>query len=370
LRVKAGDPDQSFFFRKLTGQVESDEGHGMADSMADGGGVVWPELIELARHWITDAASPSSPQDIKLPPPAQGDQILIPHFDVAPGSEVQRNYYFKLSNPDTMYVNRVELLAPPGNPHLNFYRSDARSRPDGDFDETFSGIPFSSWSLVATGQRQRVDWVLPPGVALQFSPFQQTLLQAHFIDFQNGRQRAPIGGCACLNLHAVDAATVTSTVGTLFIQNKLVELPPRSETTWDYGVTLTRFRYNGTAKIAAVAGDFHWRGKVLEARRWDGLNKNDDGSPRSGEFERMGIENRIYLSEDWREPVFQAYGADGPELPRGWGVVYRTTFFNDRVLVTTFGPYAATHEHANLVVYFYPGPDDGQTFSFPLPVQQ
>ncbi|MBI4607209.1 MAG: hypothetical protein HY721_35035 [Planctomycetes bacterium] len=364
LRVKPGYPDKSFLYTKLTGDLGPEEG----ERMPDVGLPLSADEIELVRHWISDGAVPSTPQDIVLPEPSGGQQVLVPHFAVLPGTEVQRNFYVKLKNPEPLLVTRIEFLYPPGSHHFNLFTSDAISRPDGHFEDTFDGIPFAFWGLRASSQRGRLDWRLPPGVAIKLSPFQQTLSQTHFVNA--GPQVSPIGGCACVNLHRADAASVSAVLGTMFLQNKNVLLPPRSETSWDFGVTFTRFRWNDTVKAAAATGHFHWRGKTFEIRLWDGLNKNDDGSPRSGEFERMGVENRIFYSGNWSEPPFVVFGDDGPELPRGWGVVYRTTFVNDTDRVIPFGPHVETEEHANAFLYFYPGPENGETFSFPLPVQQ
>ena len=118
---------------------------------------------------------------------------------------------------------------------------------------------------------------------------------------------------------------------------------------------------------------YNWRGKSFEISIWDGENKNPDGSPRSGEFERMldkRAENLIYSSEGWEDPPFVTFGDDGPVIPRGGGVVYRATYVNETDQVISAGPHAATEERSDVFLYFYPGPIDGRTYSFPLPVQQ
>ncbi len=363
-RVRPGFPEESYLLQKLIGNPAEGE----PDHLAEVGVSLSPEIIDFLRHWIADAATPSTPLDITLPLPLKGEQVVIPPFAVPPGSEVQRNFYFKLKNREEIHVNRIEFLYPPGSHHLNFFTSDAYSKPDGYFEDTFDGIPFALWPLRASSQRSRLDWKLPSGVAIKLSPFQQTLSQTHFVNI--GPQISPIGGCASINLHSVDAAEVPMVLGTMFLQNNNVILPPQSETAWDFGVTLTRFRHNEVVKAAAATGHFHWRGKSFEIRRWDGLNKNDDGSPRSGEFERMGVENRLFFSDNWDEPPFVMFGDNGPEFPRGWGIVYRTVFVNNTDRVIPFGPHVEYQEHANAFLYFYPGPENGETFSFPLPSQQ
>ncbi len=363
-RVKPGHPEESFLLKKITGELGPEHG----ERMPRAGTPLGSDTIERVRLWISDGALPSAPQDITLLPPSRGEQVLLPHFSVSPGEEVQRNYYVKLKNSEPLFVDRIEAIYAPGSVHRNIYTSDGVSRPDGFFEDTFQGIPFAYWGLRASGAENRLDWRLPSGVAIRLSPFQQTLLQTHFANI--GPRGLPIGGCACINLHAAEAAEGYVPLGTMFLQNKNVILPPHSETTWDFGATFTRFRWNETVKLAGVASHFHGRGRSMEVRLWDGLNKNDDGSPRSGEFERMGVEKRVGFSDGGAAPPFVSFENDGPSLERGWGIVYRTVFVNETERVIPFGPYAETEEHANVLLFFYPGPENGETFSFPLPVQQ
>jgi hypothetical protein len=216
-------------------------------------------------------------------------------------------------------------------------------------------------------------------VAFKFDPFQKILAQIHFVN--SGQQTAPIGGMACINLHAAyDPSEAPLTMGTMFGQNVFIVLPPRSTTIWDYGVTFDTFGIDDEMKIAAVNGHFHWRGRTFEVRLWDGQNKNRDGSPvgcrpcspgqTSGEFDRMGIQNRVYLSDNWDEPPFATYSDSPIVVPPGWGIIYRTTYVNNTNQTIIFGPHVETEEHSNLFVYFYPGPEDGRTLTFPLPFQR
>src|SRR5262249_28289187 len=124
--------------------------------------------------------------------------------------------------------------------------------------------------------------------------------------------------------------------------------------------------HNVTVKGAAVTGHFHWRGKTFEIRRLDGLNQNPDGSPAPGEFDRMGEEERIFLSDNWDEPPFNLFTADNaPEFPPGWGIVYRTTYVNNTDDKFCFGPHVAPQEHANAFLYFWPAPTGTDFVWFP-----
>ncbi|MBI4600891.1 MAG: hypothetical protein HY721_02925 [Planctomycetes bacterium] len=132
-------------------------------------------------------------------------------------------------------------------------------------------ITFVSWSLRASSQVGRLDWRLHPGVGIKFKAHQQVLAQSHFVN--TGPQISPIGGVAVINLHESAPGVEPVPLGSMFLQNKSVLLPPRSETSWDYGITLDHFGHGVPVKAAAVTGHFHWRGKTFEIRRWDSLNK-------------------------------------------------------------------------------------------------
>jgi hypothetical protein len=218
---------------------------------------------------------------------------------------------------------------------------------------------------------------------------------------------------AVINLHAAfDPAEAPITMGTLFSPNFRVVLPPGSlsrpsTTIWDLGVTFDLFGVDSSRPpgsgdpnnnippnpplitrdvvIAALNGHFHWRGKSFEIRLWDGKNKVQSGPTRGApigcapclpgqdtswtEFDRMGEKNQLYLSENWNDPPFKVYEAGQIIAKPSQGIVYRVTFVNNTNMTIRFGPHAETEEHANVFVYFYPGPSDGRTLVFPLPFQ-
>ena len=365
LRVRPGDPDGSFLYQKLAGTLGAGEG----DSMPQVGIPLGGEALRRVVSWIAQGALPCGPEDITLPEPASGFQIRIPPFDVPVGSEVQRNYYFKAGIDQAAVATRIEFIYPPGSHHFNLFTSDTEDRPDGSFEDTFDAIPFQTWSLRASSQRQRLDWTLPPGVGILFAPHQQILGQIHFVN--SGLQTSPLGGMAVVNVHTQPPEEIPVRLGTMFGQNKSIALPPHAESTWDFGTTFNAFGIQDRVKVSAVTGHFHWRGKSFEVRLWDGQNKDGNGFPQDGEFDRMGPQSTIYRSDDWNEPPFRIFpSGQEVEVPAGWGVVYRTIFYNPSDTFIFFGPHVETEEHANLFVYFYPGPPDGKTLAFPLPFQR
>jgi hypothetical protein len=377
LLVVPGKPDESFLFQKITGRLGPDEG----DQMPQLGIPLPPEKVEMVRQWILRGAPPSTTADIQLPTPYEGVQLIVPNFQVPEGTEVQKEYYTSLTNPQELRVTRYEILVPPGSHHTNFFafQGGTTPPPDGTFRDTFDAVPFANWALRAGNQRIHQIWDLPPGVAFKFDPLQKVMTQIHFVNIN--QQLSPIGGMACINLHGTyDREEAPLTMGTMFGQNIFIVLEPRTTTVWDYGATFEQFGIEDEVKIAGVNGHFHWRGRDFEVRLWDGQNKNRDGSPigcrpcspgqTGGEFDRMGVDNRIYLSQNWDEPPFETYSDKPITVPASWGIVYRTTYVNNTNRRIIFGPHVETEEHSNVFIYFYPGPEDGRTLSFPLPSQR
>jgi len=359
--VRPGKPADSFLYRKLVGSLGPNDG----DLMPEPGAQLSFEKLELIRGWIAAGAVPSTPADIRLPAPARGEQINIPVFGVPAGREVQRNYYFKLKSEDELWVDRIEFVCPPGISHLNFFDGSPSVYPDGYFEDRFATVPFNFYNLKASSHSGRLDWRLPAGTAVRFKPKDQVVAQLHFVN--TGALSSPVGGCAAINLHALEPGAAPVPVGTLVIKNKNIVIPRfAGEISFDYGITVDFYGQEETVKVAAVTGHFHWRGKRFEIRKWDGANKNLNGTPAPGEFDRMGPENTIFLSDDGENPPFNFFNEDdAPEILPGWGIVYRATYQNDGDSRFCFGTSVATQEHANAFLYFYPALPDQEFLFFP-----
>ena len=352
LRVRPGFPEDSFLFQVVTARVAHAPD---PKTLLDG------DQIALIERWIRDGALPSTSRDISLPPPSNGQQLLIPPFAVPRDTEVQRNYYFKLEGSETLWVNRVEFLSTPGIDHWNFFTWLAGTKPpsreNGDFEDKFALVSFRDWNLRASNQSERLDWRLPEGVGMQLAPSQQTLSQIHYVN--TASIPAPVGGAAAINLHTLDLAVGDAPLplGSLILQDRSIRIPPESTVSSDYGVTFSTLNHPVSVKLAAVQGHFHWRGKSFELRLWDGLNQNVDGSPAPGEFDRMGPASTIYFSDNFEAPPFISFGDDGPSIPPGTGIIYRVIFVNASTdQLFCFGSKAELSEHSIAFIYFYPGP--------------
>jgi hypothetical protein len=382
LRVKPGDPDMSFLIRKLEGNLTAEEG----DRMPQGRSPLPAAQIRLIRHWIEDGAIPSGPDDINLPvppPPGHTDstgkldggvQVRVPLFHVP--TELIRNFYVRLPNASDLWVNRWEFLYAPGSHHFNLFsanRSDVAvtcnpppepQQPPCSLD-TFDFVDPADWSLVAASQSSRLTWTLPPGIAVRFRPQHLFLAQSHFVD--SGPQTAPIGGAAVVNMYEAPVDGRSPLFG-VFILDKNIFIPGRTQSVgysihFDFGLQFAALGYRGRVKLAAITGHFHWRGRSIEIRRWSGTHADPNGSPAVGADGRTAVDweastERIYLSDDWDEPPFQTWGADGPEFDAdaGEGIVYRSTYelrAGDEGFDFPFGTHTPSQEHSNVFLYFY-----------------
>ncbi|MBI4606974.1 MAG: hypothetical protein HY721_33850 [Planctomycetes bacterium] len=382
LRVKPGDPDGSFLIRKLEGNLATGEG----EPMPHGRGVLPSAKVRFIRHWIEDGAIPSGPDDINLPvppPPGHTDasgrldggvQVRVPPFQVP--TERIRSFYVRLPNASELWVNRYEFLYPPGSHHFNLFSAN---RPDVQVTcnpppgpqsppcslDTFDFIDPMDWSLCGASQSERLTWRLPPGVAIRFRPQQLFLAQSHFVDA--GPQAAPIQGVAVVNMFEAPQDGRSPLFGA-FILDKNVFIPGRGQpagfsTHFDFGLKLATLGYKGKVKLAAITGHFHWRGRSIEIRRWNGQRADAVGRPEVDADGRTALDwetstETIYISDNWDEPPFQTWEGDGPELDAdaGEGIIYRSTYelrSGDAGYDFPFGTHTPSQEHSNVFLYFY-----------------
>ena len=161
LRVKSGDPANSFLIRKLKGM-------GPGDQMPQGGGMLPDETIQMIEAWIARGAhtreeecqtkattagdvggvahlQPVDPQlcsdqpvlgeyhwqpqpPLEVPEAGTGIQLYVPPRDVAPGTEWETCYAFRfsdLASSDLLqgipFVSQQEYRMHPGSHHLLLY---------------------------------------------------------------------------------------------------------------------------------------------------------------------------------------------------------------------------------------------------------
>lgn len=277
--------------------------------------------------------------NVSLPAPSsgQGFQIVIGPFEAPAGQEVQKNFYMKFPSDQDVYITRVEIAYNVGSHHLNIFKSDDLDVPDR-VEDSFSALQWESWDMVASSQRESLNWTLPQGVAIHLKPRQQMNFQTHYVNANT--QKTPTGtGKAVVNFYTTDRANVQAFVGAIFANNRRVLLPAHTEATFRKAVDALP----NDAHILWMTGHFHSWGKSFRVNRWNGT--------------QMGEE--VYRSANWDEPPVQFYNPP-LEVKAGESFVYTTTHVNNTDQEVKFGPHVETEEHSNLFIYYYPAPDGGK----------
>ncbi len=291
-------------------------------------------FIVCEKNSPTEVDNSSGDVQLAAPPAGQGLQIVISPFEVPVGKEIQRNYYLKLPSDVDIYVKKVEMVYNTGSHHVNVFKTDSISVPD-HFEETFSAVQWESWDMVFASQREELHWQLPPRVAIPLKAHQQLDVQVHYVN-ANTQQTSNGRGKVIINLWTMPKDSVQSYVGALFANNRLLNIPPHSDTTYMKIVRPLPW----DIKILMLTGHFHSRGRSFIVKR-------------------LLTDEEVYRNEEWDEPPIVFYNPP-LELQAFDRLAYWTRFVNTTNYTITFGPHVEYEEHANLFMFFYPGPPDGK----------
>lgn len=283
--------------------------------------------------------------DIDMARPAHGVQIETPLFEVAPGTERQWCYWFKLPSDVDLDVTRFEVEYLKGSHHMNLFQTD-KDFPDGDGDcltGVFSPMGTNGYNLIVGSQDEKLDWRLPDGVAFKLKAKRQMMLQTHYVNANT--QGTPLGkGRVKINLHAEpDASKIKAHMGTMFANNVNINVPPRETRAFTTSCTLPQ-----DATVVALTGHFHSRGKTFS------VNVAPDGQHATDE---------IYRSRTWDEPPFQVL-SPARAVPANGALQYTCEFTNTTEQTVKFGPRVETDEHCNLFAYFYPWESNESRYCF------
>lgn len=305
--------------------------------MAMAAGIVAAVVIGGCSSETTAPTDPNADVTLAAPPAGQGIQVVIGPFDVPSGQEVQKNFYRKLPNDSDIYVTKVELKFNSGSHHLNIFKSDSVNVPDAE-ENSFSALQFENWDMVAASQKGNLVWALPPGVAIKLNAHQQMDFQTHYVNA--GTQATPSGrGKAIVNFWTTDKKNVTSIIGAQFCNNKALKIAPHTGAT--YCKVVKPFAQD--VNMLLMTGHFHSRGRKFIVGHWDGTKLTDT----------------IYSSGNWDDPPIQIHST--PLLLRATdSLAYITTYENPTDTEIKFGPHVEFEEHANLFMFFYPGPPSGK----------
>jgi hypothetical protein len=253
------------------------------------------------------------------------------------GEEEQKCFRRRMRRKEGMEVSRVQMFVRGGSHHTHLYRPYGGAVEYPPRDCPFA-VDFSKWQLVAASQNAVLDWVLPPGVAINFSPRQPLLVQTHFVNAgalgSRGRTRAKIV------LHPAEPGSVRAHGGALFAQDRVLEVPPGRTTVKSRCAFTGESAEGRDLTVMAFTGHYHFRGVVFEVYR-----THADGS----------LGEMVYRHEGYSDPVFKEYPPDRPLVFRkGEGFEWWCTYQNDTTETFKFGPNTQMNEHCNLFGFYYP----------------
>src|SRR5262245_22657051 len=99
------------------------------------------------------------------------------------GTEKQTCHRITWPRSETTQIGHIEIKVRGGSHHVHLYRPIPGTLDYPPKDCPFA-IDFSKWELVAATQNENLDWQLPPGIAIEFSPHQPLMIQTHFVNTQ------------------------------------------------------------------------------------------------------------------------------------------------------------------------------------------
>jgi hypothetical protein len=282
----------------------------------------------------TAGADLLTPLPPKVKKPHHGMQMVIGPVDVPHGSEITVCTYFKNPAKKDMAVNHVKIEVVGGSHHIHLYRPvDPNMSVDDHAEVCNFALNFDQWQLILASQNVSLDWKLPRGIAYKFHAGEQLQAQTHFVD--NGLLQTPVPGWATFNLYAMNKHKVKSFAGSLFGQDRDVDVPPHSTAT-----ATTRCVFPHPVKLLALTGHYHFRGKHFSVNSWDGTTTGD----------------QLYSFDGYTEPYFERFdGKFQPEVP---GLEWTCEYENDTDQEFKFGPFTDKNEHCNLFGFYYPSEGD------------
>ena len=340
LRVKASDPDASYFYWKLL-YLTPPAGHDYGAPMPLGKQALTYGQIEYIRRWIA-AGAPATGEvadttvlanttrfDVNaftpLAPPSQGYQLRIEPFSVAPNFERELFIYKKVGNTTDVFVNRIETKMRLGSHHFLVYTMrpetpvfgiptvnlvrDIRN-PDGSMN--FVNMLPMAWHIFFGGSMTPTsDYRFPDGVAMRIPANDALDLNAQYVNKTN---IANIGE-AYANLYTVSQASVQREAKALDMNNTDLTLPARTRTT----VTKT-FAVTQTTTIFLLTSHMHARGEKFVIKIY--------GGARNGEV--------VYENTDWEHPLMKPFTTP-IVLTAGQGLTSEITYNNDTDRIIKFG---------------------------------
>jgi len=292
------------------------------------------------RALLQDTTRYQTPAFAPLPKPANGIQLHVGPFEVAPNYERELFSYVPLNNAQELLIDRVELSMRPGSHHflLNTFQKNTpanlipppnviRDIRDANGNYIIDNLlPMQYHEFLTGTQWPLLNYHFPPGVALRIPAGTGIDLNSHYAN----RSTTTITGEAYANLHFADPAKVQDVAEVLSLNNTNFSLPPQKVTTLTRTFTFSERRH--IFQLFSHAHEHMTEFKVEVA-----------GGPRHGEV--------VYVAYDWAHPPILKI--DPPlVLEAGQGLKLIVTYNNWTTRTLGFG-LLSQDEMMILFGYFY-----------------
>ena len=287
--------------------------------------------IVVDEKLLQDSNRYEPPEYQPLDPPENGFQLHLGPFEIQPNFEREFFYYTDLNLTEDVFVNRIQIEMRPGSHHFILYSFlEGTKRTDlpnlGEIRELrySDGAPnlytlktMQFHQFFGGTQWPRLDYRLPPGVALRI-PSQFGLDQnAHFVN----RTDTLMVGEVYSNIHTIDKSKVQHIAELFGWSNMDFSLPPNKIT-----IITKTFDVNNKIYIGQVFSHAHEKMTEFVVKI--------SGGPRNNEV--------IYWTDDWQHPPIINYDP-AIELNPGEGLTLIAPYDNPTDQKVKFG-FLSTNE--------------------------
>lgn len=341
-RVMVGKPDSSLLYHKLVFPA-GHHAHDYGNPMPTGTSGLSVGQLEFVRQWIAAGAPKSdvvvstsllvdrTPQTSQpfapLEVPANGYQLKVDRFDVAPKFERELFNYRKVGNTSDIYVSRIETSMRPFSHHFVLYGFDAKTPAsvvpafdavrdirNADGSMNLGNMIAMGYHIFLGGSMQpRNDYSFPAGTALRLPANAAIDLNVHYANHST----AKVDGEAYVNLYTVPASEVVHPLSTLNLQNTGLVLPAGQVT-----VARKDFLFDVRTTVTGLTSHMHARGTKFQ------IQIVAPGTARDGEL--------VYENTDWEHPALINFAVP-IVLEKGQGLRSIVTYNNTTASPIFFG---------------------------------
>jgi hypothetical protein len=344
--VLPNQPDSSFLFLKVNAALPTQFGDRMPLNAMTG---LTSSAREFIRQWIASGAplsgdvadarllaQPALMSDpfTLLAPPVQGVQLHLRPFAVDQGKEREIFVYDRISNSDTLYVNRVEVNMRSGSHHFILYKFglsglyQSGQVRDLNTETVLREMQLGSYREFLIGsQTPYLSYTLPEGVVLALNPNQGFDLNSHYV---NSNPSTVLIGEVQVNLHTVPKSNNHKVAIPLFDNYLAFVLPRRQRTLVQRTVIFQEAR-----NVFMLTSHTHKRGESFKIF--------SVGGPGDGTL--------VYENFSWDHPVTKTFS---PPLRFDAGTGYRieVVYNNETDRDIRFG-FTSEDEMCIVIGYYY-----------------